>query len=229
MRTHTTSTGQVLDLSGLTRTELAYYERCHNAYLDGMTWEEFSQFAYSPENPVMEHGRITPRGVDHPLFRAILDMEVRLGARRGYFKVNEGDDIWGDPAEDEALNISQAAARKGVTRQTIYNAIDAGELVADRSSTPAVSRNSLSVWRPDEARQRAGKTRRMRLVVNGKHLGLVRRRTRSIAGRPFAFVSTETGDYGFPFELPEPVDGFVTVEVEGDVEDYRQRDPASVQ
>ncbi len=155
MRTYTEAGGHVLDLSEMTAAESRYFEKALAAYRAGVPWAEFCQFTQAPENPALEAGRATRRSIEHPLFLALLDMEARLGVRQGYLRKAPGWDINRDPFDDEEVSIVEAARERGVSRQTLYTAIDTGDLVGTRHRPARISRNSLARWRPMRVRRSA--------------------------------------------------------------------------
>ena len=155
--TYTRADGSVLDISGFLPEEDAYLDQAIEAYRADAAWEDFAVILQLPDNPTLDGGRITRRTVEHPLFLALLDLEARLGAKQGFLKPAEGDDLERDPLDDEALSVVEAARVAGVTRQTIYNAIEAGDVIAFEMKPTRISRNSLAAWRPHEGRQLAGR------------------------------------------------------------------------
>ena len=159
--TYTTASGKTYDLTHLTAEEEAYLDRAVAAYTRNIAWAEFCQITFSAENPALVNGRLTRDRVDHPLFRAILDLEGRLGIRQGKLGAGSGSDLARDPFGDELLSITAAAALRGVTRETIYQAAERGDLVVlGERARPRVSRNSLDRLVISEARQRAGRRAR---------------------------------------------------------------------
>ncbi|MGH2609147.1 MAG: hypothetical protein ACRDHF_08655, partial [Tepidiformaceae bacterium] len=113
---------------------------------------------FSPFNPALApHARVNAQNIDHPLLRAVFDLEARLGVRDGVFALAPGHDASTDPTADTALAVTTAANEKGVTRETVYNAIERGELVATSERPLRVSGNSLRRWQPSAGRQRAGR------------------------------------------------------------------------
>ncbi|MEX0781037.1 MAG: hypothetical protein WD557_00185 [Dehalococcoidia bacterium] len=159
MRTYLTLGGQVLDLTNLAVEELAYLDECLTAYHSGESFEDFSRDrTFSARNPALApHARVNAQNVDHPLLRAVFDLEARLGIRDGVFGLAPGHDASTDPMTDTALAVTAAANEKGVTRETVYNAIERGELVATAERPVKVSANSLRGWQPAASRQRAGR------------------------------------------------------------------------
>ncbi len=159
MATYVMSTGEVLDLSELTSNERAYFDECVKAYRSGESFEDFArQRTFLPANPALApDGRLTSANVNHPLFRAVLDLEGRLGVRDGFLRLAPGSNVDSDPLDDELVSVVRAAKEKGVTRETVYNAIERGQLVATNERPVRVSATSLRRWEPSRGRQRAGR------------------------------------------------------------------------
>ncbi len=159
MRTYLTLAGDVLDLTNLTSKELRFLDECLEAYRSGESFEDFARTrTFSPFNPALApHARVNAQNIDHPLLRAVFDLEARLGVRDGVFALAPGHDASTDPTADTALAVTTAANEKGVTRETVYNAIERGELVATSERPLRVSGNSLRRWQPSAGRQRAGR------------------------------------------------------------------------
>jgi hypothetical protein len=163
MLTYTTLDGRVLDLSNLSEPERAYFDHCYTAYHAGMRWDEFVPLAGGAANPLVRAtgGRITEAVWTHPLYRAVRDLEARLGVRQGEIAPSPGDDVERDPIEDEWLSVAEAAARKGVTVQGLHEAIKRGAVLATAArpgtTRRVVSRNSVERWSPVVVRQAAGR------------------------------------------------------------------------
>lgn len=154
MRTYTEMNGQVLELSGLSRAESAYFEQALTAFRARVPWSDFCKITQAAENPALEAGRVTNRSIESPLFLAILDMECRLGVEQGFLRPSPGASD-SDPLADEEISIADAAKATGVSRQTLYTAVESGELIGTRERPARISRNSLSRWQPRRTRQRA--------------------------------------------------------------------------
>ena len=103
MTTYTTLHGQVLDLGSLTEEQHAFLARCYRAYRDGVDWVTFSNLVASTENPLIRDagGWITPEVWHHPLFRAVRDLEGRLGIQQDYIAQEPDDDSLRDPLTRE--------------------------------------------------------------------------------------------------------------------------------
>ena len=159
MTTYTTLDGKVLDLGGLDDEQRAYFHRCYAEYGAGLPWEDFIELAGGRANPLVRdtHGRITTAVWQHPLYRAVRDLESRLGIRQGKIAPSPGDDVDRDPLQDRWLTVAEAAEAKGVTVQGLHEAIKRGALVAKPAKPGGtrlvVSENSLAAWRPMVARQ----------------------------------------------------------------------------
>ena len=73
MLTYTKLSGEVLDLSGLSAGEAAYFDHVYQMYRTGMPWAEFgNNYVYGSENLLLTPtGGIVNREVYvHPLFQA---------------------------------------------------------------------------------------------------------------------------------------------------------------
>ncbi len=112
--TYTTLEGDVLDLGTLKEDERAYLARAYAAYRDGMSWEQFRHLSLGNENPLLlaTGGWITPDIWSHPLFRAVRDLEYRLGIRDGEIAPDPGDDLARDPLGDYPLPTPDGASQQ---------------------------------------------------------------------------------------------------------------------
>jgi hypothetical protein len=83
--THTTLDGSRVLLRDLSLAEREFFRRCYDAYAAGMPWEHFTNLAEGAENPVIaaSGGWITADVRRHPLYRAVRDLEDRLGLAQG--------------------------------------------------------------------------------------------------------------------------------------------------
>lgn len=152
--------GDVVDLSSLTNEEWAHFERCLSAYGEDMHWPTFSGLVRTYENPLLRPtgGMITKAVWYHPLFRAIRDMEDRLGVKQGFFggTMDPDSPMFGD----DWVATSEAAERKGVTVPGLHEAIKRGDVVA-RPIKPGgshleVNVASLNHWEVNKLRQDSG-------------------------------------------------------------------------
>ncbi|MGH2609735.1 MAG: helix-turn-helix domain-containing protein [Tepidiformaceae bacterium] len=161
MLTYTTLEGRVLDLTQLTDEERSHFARCVDAYRKDMKWELFmDDLVDGNENPLIAPGRrITLRAVEHPLYQAVHDLGDRLGIAQGKLGPSPGDDLESQPLDDTEVSIPDAAEQAGVSVRAVYSAIDRGDLIATRARPARVSQRSLERWRPNETRQRAGRSR----------------------------------------------------------------------
>jgi hypothetical protein len=166
--TYTTLDGEVLDLCGLTAEERAHFDRCYGAYRSGgISWGAFTNLVSGPENPLLHpsNGRVTRTVWRSPLFKAIRDLEDRVGLRAGELAPDGEDEMLlaRDPVSDTWLPASEAAARKGVTLSALHQAIRRGDLIARSAKHGGVrlvvSHNSLEHWTPVTVRQAAGRAR----------------------------------------------------------------------
>jgi hypothetical protein len=154
--TYSTLDGDILNLSALNAGELAFLGRCRALYR-AATWAEMVELVNSDGNPVLAPGRrVTNTVAAHPLYRAVRDMQDRVGIISGRLRAEPGDNVAADPFEDVFMSVPAAAALRGVTHRAVYLAIDRGELVAGDRPVQ-VSRRSLDRWVIDESRRHARK------------------------------------------------------------------------
>jgi hypothetical protein len=164
--------GDVLGLSDLTEGERAFFARCYVAFRERtLGWGEFTNFIAGYENPLVRStgGWITRAVAETPLYRAVRDLEDRVGLRDGKLMSEPEYDPDRDPIADEWLPASDAAALKGVARASLHEAIHRGAVIA-RPAKPGgswlvVSANSLARWTPVAVRQAAGRARSRRAVA----------------------------------------------------------------
>jgi hypothetical protein len=160
MLTYTDLDGEVLDLSTLSDAERIFFERVLALYRADAPYNHVRELISGEDNPILEPGcRITAAVAAHPLWRALRDLEDRLGIKQGYIGAMEGDDPDRDPVADEWLSTTEAAAAKGVTVVGLHKAIARGDVVAGPAKPGGVrrivSRNSLDRWTPNPVRQAA--------------------------------------------------------------------------
>jgi hypothetical protein len=159
--------GQVVDLTGLSEAERAFFARCYAAYRQAsVDWSDFANLVAGNENPAVRAagGRITREVWNHPLFQAVRDLEDRYGIAQGRLAAEPTYDLSRDPLDDAWIPSTRAAERKGVSLTGLHQAIKRGAVVA-RAARPGgarllVSANSLERWTPNAAYQAAGRRRR---------------------------------------------------------------------
>ena len=105
MARYTTLDGETIDLTQLTDVEQAFFWRCYAAYKVNMPWGQFTNLAERSENPVIAAtgGWITPAVHEHPLYKAVRDLEDRLGIKQGKLAPDPGTDVTKEPLAEEAL------------------------------------------------------------------------------------------------------------------------------
>jgi hypothetical protein len=163
VQTYCTLTGRTLDLSELSDEERAFFERCVDEYKAGTRWADFVNLVSGNENPLVRGagGLITRAVHDHPLLRALSDLEHRLGLAQGKVAPEDGLYPESDPLADEWIPVSEAARRKAVTVSAVHQAIGRGALIAHPAkpggSWLLVSAASLDAWTPNPRRQAAGR------------------------------------------------------------------------
>jgi hypothetical protein len=160
MLTYTTLDGEVLDVQRLGQAEERFFERCLALYRDRGDWVTLANLVAGDENPLVAPGhRITRAVMDHPLWRAVRDLEDRLGIIHGEVGSEPGDMPDRDPVIDEFVPVAQVAEERNVSIRAVYKAIDRGDVIATHDRPTRVSRNSLGHWEVVEVRQAAGKAR----------------------------------------------------------------------
>jgi hypothetical protein len=94
MNTYVLVSGAVLDLSGLTGRERQFLSRCYAAYQAGMDWTDFALLAEGRSVPPIRDtgGWITQAVRAHPLYRAVRDLEDRLGILQRELEPEAGDE-----------------------------------------------------------------------------------------------------------------------------------------
>src|SRR5688500_8993853 len=99
MKTYVLVNGATLDLSGLTEEERKFLSRCYAAYRAGMDWSDFTLLAEGRSNPLIRDtgGWITQAVQAHPLYRAVRDLEDRLGIVQQQLETAADDDVGRDP------------------------------------------------------------------------------------------------------------------------------------
>jgi len=108
MLTYVTLGGEVIDLDDLTPEQRAFLKRCRSEYEANTDWLEFSALAQGPENPLVRAGgHVTPEVAAHPLYRAVWDLEMRLGTRQAEVVAGPADDPASAPFLERA--VSRAA------------------------------------------------------------------------------------------------------------------------
>ena len=160
MLTYATLDGEILDLTALTEAERAFFGRVLALWRTRAPYDTVRELVSGPNNPILEPGcRITAAVHRHPLWRAVYDLESRLGILQGEIGPAPGDEPERDPVADEWIPAVQAAAAKGVTLAGLHKAVERGDLVAARAKPGGVrlvvSRNSLDRWTPNPVRQAA--------------------------------------------------------------------------
>src|SRR5688500_2772727 len=112
MKTYVLVNGATLDLSGLTEEERKFLSRCYAAYRAGMDWSDFTLLAEGRSNPLIRDtgGWITQAVQAHPLYRAVRDLEDRLGILQRELEPEAGDDVRRDSLAAERVEPATAAA-----------------------------------------------------------------------------------------------------------------------
>ena len=94
--------GRIIDLSTLTDQERSFFDRCFTAYRNGMPWVQFARLIEGTENPLIQAtgGLITREVWNHPLFKAVNDLEHRIAIQQGKMTPGPGSDPSHDPITD---------------------------------------------------------------------------------------------------------------------------------
>lgn len=113
MDRYVTLDGAVLDLSGLSDGERAYLDRCVTAYRERIGWEQFRYLTLTAENPLIQQadGQVTPTVWAHPLYRAVRDLETRLGIEQRFVGPDPGDEPGREPFTETGVTSVEAARR----------------------------------------------------------------------------------------------------------------------
>ena len=159
--TYTTLDQEVIDLTTLTQHERDFFEKSYRLYKERGSWRELTGLVRGPENPVLGGTRRISREVrETPLYRAVRDLEDRLGIISGAIAPADGDEPGTDPLTDQLLTVAEAAIAKGTTTMAVRKAIVRGDVVATSERPRRVSGNSLALWTVSGLRQSAGLRRR---------------------------------------------------------------------
>jgi hypothetical protein len=160
--TYTTLDRDVIDISALNPDEWRFLDRVYQIFRQRGSWKELSALVRGPENPVIGTGQRVSRAVsEHPLYRAVRDLEDRLGILVGALRSEEGDEPAEDPLSDELISVAAAATEKGATEMAVRKAIARGDLIASNAGPRLmVSKLSLDRWTLNPARRAAGLRRR---------------------------------------------------------------------
>lgn len=148
--------GEVLDVTRLSPVEKEHFERCYAIFASRGDWKKLTELVRGADNPLIGPGRRVSRDVAaHPLYRAVRDLEDRLGILTGNLAPDPGDEPGTDPLDDSLVSITEAAGMKGTTVMAVRKAISRGDLVATTSRPQRVSSRSLAQWSVNVVRQRA--------------------------------------------------------------------------
>ena len=168
--TYTLYDGEVLDLSPLDGEQRDYLDAAYElawpaigaeevaASRKRVDWVAFNAWLSTAKNPVLRatNGFVTREIWNHPLYRALHDLDARLGMRQGAIKRPRGNRWLEDPFADEFVPVSEIAKRKSVTVKAVHKAIERGDLVAvvgelggpGPKNGLLVSRRSAKAWKP---------------------------------------------------------------------------------
>ena len=169
--TYTLHSWEVLDLSGLDEECRDYLDAAYRLAWPAVVEEDaqtsrkcidwlafFNEWLSGTRNPLLREtsGFVTRDIWEHPLYRALHDLDARLGMRQGMIKRPRGKRWLEDPFGDDFLPVSEIARRKSVQVKAVHKAIDRGDLVAVVGELAGrgpkrgllVSRRSASAWKP---------------------------------------------------------------------------------
>jgi hypothetical protein len=107
-RIYRTVEGTELDLTHLAADEEGFLDRCYRAYRANMDWAELSNLIAGMENPLLRStgGWVTPEVFGNPLYKALRDLEHRVGIRQGELLPDPGDDLDHDPLTGEHISVA---------------------------------------------------------------------------------------------------------------------------
>lgn len=163
MMTYTMLDGSVIDLSELAKSEREFLAECLNAYRSDVSFPDFVNLVYRPGSPVFKGGRwVTKEIMATPLFKAVRDLEDRLGIRQGWVGPDPGDRPEIEPlVSDEEVSVTQAAEMKTVSRMAIVRACHEGRLVGRKVGNAwVISKRSLNRYEPMKSRIKSGRKAR---------------------------------------------------------------------
>lgn len=166
VETYLTLDGRVLDCRDLAQEHQTFLTRILDLFRSRAPYGEVDQLVHSTQNPLLREtgGAITREVYGHRLYIAARDMVDRLGILQGELGAAPGDEAGSDPAADDWIPVSEAAAQKGVTVPGLHQAIQRGEILAkpakEGSKYLVVSRFSLDAYQPSAVRQQAGRQAR---------------------------------------------------------------------
>lgn len=157
--TYTTLDGELIDLSGLSPLEEAYFEEMMANWHGRIPFARFADMVVGPPNPILARGhRVTHEVAAHPLYKAVRDLEDRLGIILEELRADPGDlPADADPTLDTWLPVTDAAAERGVSVQSVRLALERGDLIGTSTRPRMVSGRSLARWEVNRTRQRAGR------------------------------------------------------------------------
>lgn len=97
MALYTTLEGQEIDLSGLTKKEIAFLEKAEALLAKDVAWDAFQNFYLDRRSPIWFEGgdpkgekKPTTQVTRSPLYLVLQDMAGRLGIKHGYLRPGNG-------------------------------------------------------------------------------------------------------------------------------------------
>jgi hypothetical protein len=72
-----------IELSSLTESERAFYEKAVRQFQRNVDWVSFDEFLFSPKSPIYAGRRSHLEVLRHPLYLALRDMWLQLGVQQG--------------------------------------------------------------------------------------------------------------------------------------------------
>lgn len=98
MESYRTIRGEVVDLTTLAPQEAAFLGRAIDLYRSSPDSREFTRFIYDSGNPLLQPPKRFPDSVMwHPMIKALLDLEYRLGLAQGLIRADPADEVTSDP------------------------------------------------------------------------------------------------------------------------------------
>jgi hypothetical protein len=87
-----------------------FFDCAYYAYRRQMNWMDFTNLVKGEANPLVGPDRmVTGEASKHPMFRALQDLEDRLGMQQGRLLQREGLDIESDPVGGSLASVTAAS------------------------------------------------------------------------------------------------------------------------
>lgn len=130
--------GHVVNLMRLPEQHRAYLDGCIDGFRLPLAAQEFHQFIFGRENPVLAapvepdrpFGVVTSDAFNTPLFQVLRDMLLRLEIKEHTVVPSDGALSNTDPLTDEWVTPTEAAIKLAVSLPAVHKAIETGRLIA---------------------------------------------------------------------------------------------------